>query len=102
MSLAAVAPRGDRILDFSGVVEVLTSMGVQRRDGRPLDTKTVRSWADNNKLPFFKGPDGARRISESTLRLYWTRTQQEAAKQFDSAKAAARSTGARRAAAGSR
>jgi hypothetical protein len=86
MSQAAVAPRSDRILDFEGVVQVLTSMGVRRRDGKPLDTRTVRSWADNDKLPFFKGPDGARRISESTLRVYWARSQQDAAKQFDSAK----------------
>lgn len=85
---AAAAPRGDRILDFQGVVDVLTSMGVTAKGGKPLDVRIVRSWADNEKLPFFKGPDNVRRISETALRAYWTRSQQEAAKQFDSAKAA--------------
>jgi hypothetical protein len=84
MSQAAAAPGADRILDFDGVAAVLTEMGVTAKGGGPVTATQVRTWANTNKLPFFKGVDGRRVIIEGTLRSYWNRAQQEALREFES------------------
>lgn len=68
----------DRYLDFAGVSEALAEMGVTEPDGSPYKTERIRTWADRGRLPFFKGPDGKRRIAETKLRATFEKMQAEA------------------------
>jgi hypothetical protein len=84
MSQTAAMHDPNRILDFDGVAAVLTSMGVTAKRGGPVTATQVRTWANTKKLPFFRGVDGRRVITEGTLRSYWNRAQQEAVREFES------------------
>ncbi len=66
MLMAAPAPPV-RFLDFKEASVKLVEVGIKRADGSPIKPETIRTWADRGKLPFKKGPDGKRRISEAVL-----------------------------------
>lgn len=70
----------DRYLDFAGAAAKLTEIGIAGMDGKPIAVNTVRTWADRGRLPFFKGPDGKRRISEHVLVEAFRKMQDEALK----------------------
>lgn len=76
---ATIAKSGaDKVLDFERTAEVLTNLGVTKRNGEPLDVEAIRTWADCGKLPFFKGPHGRRLILHSTLISYFEAEQRKA------------------------
>lgn len=71
----------ERYLDFRGVAEKLAEIGFVASDGKPYSVTRIRGWADRGKLPFFKGPDGIRRISEGVLLEALRRMQEETLRQ---------------------
>ncbi len=78
MSASPAKTGGDRLLDFAGAAEVLTDLGVTKRNGGKVDEQTVREWADAGKLPFFKSPSGVRMIWRSVLVAYFETAQRDA------------------------
>jgi hypothetical protein len=76
-------PEGDganRALDFAGVIVELARLGITQSQGVPFSERQVRRLADTGKLPFFKGPDGRRRIMLFELRTTVLRWQAEASR----------------------
>lgn len=59
-------------LSIEAAAEAVTEFGITAKE------RQVREWADQGKLPFFKGPDGRRYIAKNVLLAEFLKRQRNA------------------------